>query len=383
MAAVSIVIPCLNEARTLGACIARAIGALEQCGLDDWEVLVADNGSTDGSIEIARLAGARVVEVPVRGYGAALHQGILAAKFPWVLFADADESYDFGELVNFIPALRAGADLVVGNRFAGGIAPGAMPFLHRYLGTPVLSFIGRKSFGVKLGDFNCGMRAITQKAYHQLDMRAPGMEFASEMIAKAGLHGMQIAEVPIHLHRDNRDRKPHLRTWSDGWKHLRLMLLLSPKWLLLFPAVFFLLAGLLLGSLLVISYVEIFNLILSIHTLYYASIFLMVGVQLMQFYVLARHYGSSMGLYPARGFSAAVSRNLGFEQSLVAGGLLFLLGVALSLLAVYRWQQAGFGPLDPVAVFRIIIPAGFCIALGMQVIVFGFLLFTLRNSKIN
>lgn len=373
--------PCLNEANTLARCISSARLALAQADITQSEIIIADNGSTDDSVAIATAAGARVVHVTTKGYGAALHAGILAAQYEWIIFADADESYDFADVPQFIPAIRSGADLVVGNRFTGGIDAGAMPLLHRYLGTPVISWIGRQSFAVSLGDFNCGMRAIRKAAYEQLNMQSPGMEFASEMIAKAGLQRMHIAEVPVRLHKDGRDRKPHLKTWQDGWKHLRLMLLLSPKWLLLAPAIFFLMLGLLLSSTLLFSYIQVFNLVLDIHTLYYASIFVMLGTQLLQFYVLARLYGSKMGLYPARQFSQKINRWLDFETGLLLGGSIFLLGILLSAYAVWQWQQAGFGPLDPSAVFRIIIPAGFCIALGMQIMVFGFLLYTIRQLQ--
>lgn len=381
MLSISVVMPCLNEARTLANCINSARKALQQHGIETSEIIVADNGSTDNSVQIAESLQAKVIHVATKGYGAALHAGITAAQYEWVVFADADESYNFGDLSHFLPAMHNGNALIVGNRFTGGIDTGAMPLLHRYLGTPVISWIGRQSFGVKLTDFNCGMRAIRKEAYLQLNMQSSGMEFASEMIAKAGLQRLPIAEVPVRLHKDGRDRKPHLQTWRDGWKHLRLILLLSPKWLLLAPAMFFLLAGLLLGSLLLFNYIEIFNLVLDIHTLYYASVFVMLGIQLLQFYVLARLYGSSIGLYPARRFSQWVFRWMGFETGLLSGALIFFVGIALSLYAVWQWQQAGFGSLEPSAVFRIIIPAGFCISLGMQIMVFGFLLYSLRQLQ--
>ncbi|TAD92089.1 MAG: glycosyltransferase family 2 protein [Bacteroidetes bacterium] len=378
MQSLTVVIPCLNEAQTLGKCVEKAKAALQKTGLA-YQVLVADNGSSDGSQSIAEAAGATVIAVAEKGYGAALHAGIMAATSQAVLFADADCSYDFAELERFLPPLEAGAQLVVGNRFTGGIRKGAMPFLHRYLGTPVISFIGRKSFKVTLGDFNCGMRAITKLAYEQLNMRSPGMEYASEMIAKAGLLNLRIAEVPVSLHKDGRNRRPHLRTWQDGWKHLRLILLLSPKWLLLFPALFFLVLGGLLSGLLLFSYVKVFSLVLDIHTLYYASVFVILGTQLLQFYVVARLYGSQVGLAAWQPLSKKMAHWFGFEKGLIVGGSIFCTGLALSFYAVWQWQQAGFGPLDPVAVFRIIIPAGFCIALGMQVVVFGFMLYTIQQ----
>lgn len=377
----SVVIPCLNEANTIGRCIQKARHALDRLNLVFSEIIVADNGSSDGSQAICENQKVRIIHVPQKGYGAALHAGISAAESEWVIFADGDDSYDFGEIPLFIPFMNADHDLVVGNRFGGKIHKGAMPFLHRYLGTPVISFIGRQSFKVPLTDFNCGMRAISKKAYQQLGMKAPGMEYASEMIAKAGIGNLRIAEVPVTLHKDGRGRKPHLRTWQDGWKHLRLILLLSPKWLLLYPALFFLIVGTLLGGILVFSFVRIFNVSLDIHTLYYASIMFMLGIQLLQFYILARLYGSSMGIYPARRLSKFVFEYLAFEKALISGFLIFLTGILLTGYAVYIWQQTGFGVLDPVYVFRIIIPAGFCLSLGMQVVVFGFLLYMLRQFQ--
>lgn len=381
MLSVSVVIPCLNEAKTIGTCLQKAKRSLAQLQLSFSEIIVADNGSNDGSMEICLAEGATVVRVEQRGYGAALDAGIREAKGDWIIFADGDDSYDFSEMGAFVPLMQEGYELVVGNRFAGNIQQNAMPFLHRYLGTPVISFIGRRSFQVPLSDFNCGMRAIKKSAYLNLGMKARGMEFASEMIAKAGLNQLKMAEVPVNLYKDGRGRKPHLRTWQDGWKHLRLILLLSPKWLLLYPAVLFLTIGSILGGLLVFSYIRIFNLVLDIHTLYYASVMFMVGIQLLQFYILARLYGSNMGIYPAKQFSNIVFRIMAFEKALVAGSFIFFLGLLLTAYAVFQWQQSGFGELDPAYIFRIIIPAGFCISLGMQVIVFGFLLYAFRQFR--
>ncbi|GAO43613.1 glycosyltransferase family 2 protein [Flavihumibacter petaseus] len=381
MNAISVVIPCLNEAATIGNCIRRARQALAQSEFDFSEIIVADNGSIDDSVNICRAENVKVVEASQKGYGSALHAGIMAASTPWIVFADGDESYDFGQLSLFIPPLEQGYDLVVGNRFGGTIAKGAMPFLHRYLGTPVISYIGRKSFHVTLTDFNSGMRAITRKAYLQLDMQAAGMEYASEMIAKAALNRLKITEVPIDLHKDQRNRKPHLRTWQDGWKHLKLILVFSPKWLLLFPAVFFLFTGCLLGGILVFSYIKIFNLVLDIHTLYFASIFLTLGFQLLQFYLLARLYGKRIGLYPDNKLTVFIRRRFTFEKSLLVGSVVFLAGIFLSAYAVFQWQENSFGALNPVSVFRIIIPGGFGITLGMQIIVFGFLLYIIKSIK--
>jgi glycosyltransferase involved in cell wall biosynthesis len=346
MLSISIVIPCLNEANTIEGCIKRARQTLEHLNIPAWEIIVADNGSTDGSQQIITGSGAALVLVPVTGYGAALDAGIRSANFEWIIFADGDSSYDFSDIGNFIPLMNASNDFIIGNRFSGNIEKGAMPFLHRYIGTPVISFIGRRSFGVNISDFNCGMRAIKKTAYEQLDMLSNGMEFATEMIAKASISKLKIAEVPVNLFIDKRGRKPHLNTWRDGWKHLRLILLLSPRLLLLYPAILFLLTGIFLSGALLFSYIKIFELILDIHTLYYASIMLMVGLQLLQFYVIARLFASNTGLDIQSNFSSGVQKLLSFERSLIAGAVLLFSGIAFTFFALYKWKLANFGPLD-------------------------------------
>ncbi len=293
----SIVIPCLNESATLPSCIERAKLLLEKNHLKG-EIIIADNGSTDDSAMIALTGGARLVEVKEKGYGAALHAGIKQSESDYILFADGDDSYHFDEAGAFIKAFDEGAEVVIGNRFRGGIEKNAMPFLHRYFGTPIISFLGRRSFHVSLGDFNCGMRGIKKEVYSQLDMKSTGMEYATELIAKASYKKMQIVEVPIKLHKDGRDRKPHLKTWSDGWKHLKLILLLSPKWLLLYPALFFLLTGGLLGISILSTQVKIFNVRLDIHTLYFCSVFGILALTFLEFYYMVNYYGMSIGVYP-------------------------------------------------------------------------------------
>ncbi|MSX34697.1 MAG: glycosyltransferase, partial [Actinobacteria bacterium] len=243
----SVVLPCLNEAETLAVCIRKARASMNELGIDG-EVVIADNGSTDGSQDIARSEGARVVDVPTRGYGAALIAGITDAKGTFVIMGDADDSYDLSNLGPFIEALRGGAELVMGNRFAGGIAPGAMPALHRYLGNPVLTAVGRVLFRSPVKDFHCGLRGFRRDAILELDLRTTGMEFASEMVVKATLNKLTIVEVPTTLSPDGRSRPPHLRTWRDGWRHLRFLLLYSPKWLFLYPGIVVFLLGLILGG---------------------------------------------------------------------------------------------------------------------------------------
>jgi glycosyltransferase involved in cell wall biosynthesis len=378
----SIVIPCLNESATIGICIARANSLLSKIPFPG-EVIVADNGSTDNSRQIAQVAGARVITAVPKGYGAALHAGICHAKGNFVLFGDGDNSYHFDEAMPLVDQLSHGNDLVIGNRFRGGIEQNAMPFLHRYLGTPVISFVGRKSFRLKLGDFNCGLRAIRKSSYELLQMQSKGMEYATEMIAKASYQKLKVAEVPVKLYRDGRQGHSHLHTWSDGWRHLRLILLLSPKWLLLLPSLLFLLLGLLFGSVLTYSYVQVAHIELGIHTLYYSSVCLVLSFQLFQWYILAKMHGTQTGLFPEKKIPAFIISHFSFEKGLLSGLMLIIIGFVLSLNVFLHWQGKDFGPLDPVQTFRTVIPAGFLIMVGMQLIVFGFLVYTLRNIYSN
>jgi len=283
----TILMPCLNEAATVGSCVAKARGFLERAGIAG-EVLVADNGSEDGSSALAQQAGARVVQVAERGYGAALAAGIAAARGRYVIMGDADDSYDFSRLEPFVDKLRQGYPLVVGNRFKGGIRPGAMPPLHRYLGNPVLSFVGRLFFGAGVGDFHCGLRGFDRAAVRSLDLRTPGMEFASELVVKAALAGWRIAEVPTTLHPDGRGRPPHLRSWRDGWRHLRFLLLFSPRWLFLYPGLVLLVLGVALTTALYFAPLRVFGAGLDIHSMLYASAAALLGMQLCLFALFAR-----------------------------------------------------------------------------------------------
>lgn len=378
---ITILMPCLNEVKTLPGCIQSAQELLRISGWNG-QILVADNGSTDGSIEYCRSHHIPCIQVAERGYGAALHAGILAAQTTHVLFADADGSYAFNQALPMLKALQEGADLVVGNRFEGGIEKGAMPLLHRYFGTPVISMLGRQSFRVPIHDFNCGMRGLSRNAYSSLNMQSTGMEYATEMIARAAHAGLRIEEVPIPLYRDQRDRKPHLKTWQDGWRHFRLILLLSPKWLLLFPAIFFLAIGLCLGGALLFSTLKIQQVYLDIHTLYFCSVFLLLAFTFFQFYYLAMVVGASMGLYPLRGLSGWISRSLSFEKGIGIGLLLFLLGLGLSGYAVWTWAEKQFQALNPSETFRIVIPGGFCMIVGLQFLVFSFLITMLQQKKV-
>jgi len=376
----SIVMPCLNEEETLPVCISKAKSFINKLSIPA-EIIVADNGSTDNSLTICHEAGVRCVQVAAKGYGSALHHGILEAKGSHVIFADADDSYDFSESGVFLDAFDKGFDIVIGNRFKGGIMKNAMPFLHRYLGTPVISYMGRRSFHVPIKDFNCGMRGVKKSAYEQLQMKSQGMEYATELIAKASYKKCNITEVPVKLYRDGRKRKPHLKTWSDGWKHLKLILLLSPKWLLLYPALFFMLLGLVLGGSILSSQVRVFNVNLDIHTLYFCSIFLVLALTFMEFYCMVRIYGMSRELYRQNGITIWISKHLNFEKGLLTGGGLFLAGIVINASALYKWSLVNFRELNPESIFRIIIPGGFCMIAGLQFVVFSFFITMIKSNN--
>jgi len=361
----TILMPCLNEAETLGTCVRKARDYLARSGIAG-EVLVADNGSTDGSQAIAESLGARVVAVPERGYGAALIAGIAAARGRFVIMGDSDDSYDFTALDPFVAKLREGCELVMGNRFKGGIMPGAMPPLHRYLGNPVLSTIGRLFFGSPVGDFHCGLRGFDRDAMRRLELRAPGMEFASEMVVKATVQGLRMAEVPTTLSPDGRSRPPHLRSWRDGWRHLRFLLVFCPRWLFLYPGAGLFLAGLLAMALLLPGPVSAAGLTFDVHTLLYASGAMIMGFQAVQFWVFARIYGAQEGVVPEEGRLSALLGRFGLEPALVVAGLLVLVGLGLGVAAVVIWGAEHFGPLSGMGAMRVAIASVTAMVLGLQ-----------------
>ena len=371
----SIVIPCLNEETTVGDVVAKGIASLARLGVAG-EVIVADNGSTDRSREVAAEAGARVVDVPAKGYGAALMGGISAARSMYVLMADADDSYDLGAIEPFLTALRAGNDLVMGNRFKGGIEPGAMPTLHRYLGNPVLSFVARLFFGGKSGDFHCGMRAFRRDAVQALDLRTTGMEFASEMVVKAHLAHLRIAEVPTMLHRDRRPRRPHLRTWRDGWRHLRFLLLYSPRWLFLYPGALLMLAGGLVGLRLLLGPLQAGNVGFDVHTLVYAAAGVIVGFQAVAFGVFTKVFAISEGLLPDDPRLGRLFRFITLETGLVVGFVLLVIGLGTGIWAVRVWSEARFGSLssDEPLTLRLAIVSATALALGVEITMASFFL---------
>jgi glycosyltransferase involved in cell wall biosynthesis len=369
----TILMPCLNEAETVARCIQKA-----QSFLDDnnvlGEVLIADNGSTDGSQEIAQAQGARVVKVEPKGYGNALLGGIHAAKGQYIIMGDADDSYNFSNLEGFVEKLRDGYELVMGNRFKGGIKRGAMPFLHRYLGNPVLSAIGRLFFDTPAGDFHCGLRGFCRDSILSLDLRTTGMEFASEMVVKASLFGCKVAEVPTTLSPAGRSRAPHLRTWQDGWRHLRFLLLYSPRWLFLYPGIFLMGLGMVISTLLVLGPITLAGRTFDIHTLLYSAMAIVLGYQAILFAVFTKIFAISEGLMPEDQRLQRVFRYIRLETGLAIGGILFLLGIGLTSYTYWAWSMRAFGDLQPSRTFRIAIPAVLALILGVQTILYSFFL---------
>ena len=362
---VSIIMPCLNEAETLATCIKKAQWFIAENDLAG-EVIIADNGSNDGSQEIARRLNARVVPVPTKGYGSALKGGIAAARGKYIIMGDADDSYDFSSLNPFIKKLRNGYDLVMGNRFKGGIESGAMPFLHRYLGNPVLTGIGKLLFASPCNDFHCGLRGFRKDAISSLELQTTGMEFASEMVVKATLHKMQITEVPTTLSPDGRSRPPHLNTWRDGWRHLRFLLMYSPRWLFFYPGIFLILAGLLSTLSLLPSP--------KVHSLLYSSSAMTIGFQIVMFALFTKVFGISEGLLPEDRRLNRLFKYLNLETGLIAGCILLLMGTAASVYAFGIWGQHDFGSLNPTETMPIVIPGVTCLALGIQAIFSSFFL---------
>lgn len=379
---VTIVMPCLNEAETLATCVDHAMAALRENGISG-EVIVGDNGSTDGSQAIAAAHGARVVDVPARGYGAALNAAITAARGRFVLMGDADDSYDFAHLPRFLAELRNGADLVMGNRFLGGIGPGAMPALHRYLGNPVLSKLGRLLFHAQIGDFHCGMRAFSREAYDRLALRTTGMEFASEMIVKASLLKQKIVEVPTTLKKDGRSRPPHLKTWTDGWRHLRFLLMYSPRWLFMFPGLSLMIGGFALMAWLLPAERPLGYVNLGVDTLAYAAAAVLLGFQLVFFGVAAKVFAVTEGLLPEDKDFERWFKYVTLETGLIAGIVLVGIGLAIAISSVSTWAHTGYGPLPPVQMMRKTLPAMTCLMLGTEVCFGSFFLSLLGLKRVS
>lgn len=369
----SFVIPCLNEEKTLATCIKKAKKFIEREGVIA-EIIIADNGSTDASTEIALAEGAKVVDVSRKGYGAAISGGIKAAQGRYVIMGDADDSYDFENLDAFLKELRAGAELVMGDRFAGGIDRKAMPFLHRYLGNPVLSFLGRLFFKSSIRDFHCGLRGFNRKSIIKLNLTCPGMEFASEMVVKASLQGLKINEVPTTLKKDGRDRPPHLNTWKDGWRHLKFLLIYSPKWLFFFPGISLLLIGIIGIGTLSLGGISIGNLNFDYHTMLYSSAFAVCGVQMLSFAFISKTMGRMMALWKS---SDAMLKTVDIfiqEKTLFFFFALLLSGLYLGFTTINRWGDINYGPITDLSILRLSIMSITLIIIAGQGILSWFLL---------
>lgn len=376
----TILMPCLNEAETLEVCIRKALGFLEKHQVRG-EVLIADNGSTDGSQTIAEKTGARVVPVKDKGYGNALLGGIAAAKGRYIIMGDADDSYDFVNLMPFVEKLREGYDLVMGNRFRGGILPGAMPPLHYYLGNPVLTGLGRLFFCPEIGDYHCGLRGFSKAAAERMELRTTGMEFASEMVVKASLLKMRICEVPTTLKKDGRNRPPHLRSWRDGWRHLRFMLMHSPRWLFLIPGALMMLVGLLTGLWLLPGPQKIGNITFDVHTMLYAGLAVLIGFQSVIFAVFTKTFAITSGLLPKDERMEKLFKYITLEVGLIIGVLLIIAGLGGTAYAVLGWQKNQFGNLVPADTLRTVIPSFVLLALGCQTVLSSFFMSVLGLKR--
>ena len=379
----TILMPCLNESETLALCINKARAWVSR-NIIPTEVLIADNGSTDGSLAIAESLGARVIKVRQRGYGSALFHGCMAAKGDWIIMGDSDDSYDFSKLDFFVQKLKEGYDLVMGNRFLGGIAPGAMPWKNRYVGNPILTWVGRMLFKCPAKDFHCGLRGFRKDSFLRMDLRTTGMEFASEMVIKANLFGMRIAEVPTTLSKDGRSRMPHLKPWRDGWRHLRFMLLFSPRWLFIIPGITLFTLSLFVYVLLLAGPISFGGVSFDVHTLFFAGAGMVLGYLAASLGVVIRMFGIREGLLKEH----LVLEKLRLSPVLEVGGaigfLLFLGGLVSGFLALIEWSSVGFGALEPGALLRQISLAIVFMQLGgitiMTSVIIGFLALPTRNE---
>ena len=376
----SVVIPCLNEAETIEICIGKANAALKENGIRG-EIIVADNGSTDGSQEIAERTGALVVSISHKGYGAALMGGIAAARGRYVIMGDADDSYNFGDIPVFLAELRRGNELVMGNRFRGEIKPGAMPPLHRYLGNPVLSWLGRLFYHAPCNDFHCGLRAFSRASYERMGLRTTGMEFASEMIVKASLFGIRISEVPTTLSRDGRSHPPHLHTWRDGWRHLRFLLLYSPRWLFLYPGILLMATGLLVGIWLLPEPRRLGSVTFDVDTLVFAAMAILLGFQAITFAAFTKIFAISEGLLPEDPYLSRLFRYVTLEVGLLVGAVLILGGLGGSLYAVVFWARHHFGTLNSERMLRAVVPSAVALTLGVEAILSSFFMSVLGLTR--
>jgi len=372
--------PCLDEEATLGACIRQVRETFLRHNLSG-EIIVADNGSVDRSREIAEGLGVRIVRVERKGYGSALMGGIAAAQGKYIVMGDADGSYDFSQIPVFLEKLRSGYDLVMGNRFLGGIKPGAMPPLHRYLGNPFLTAIGRLFFRAKCHDFYCGLRGFTKAAYESMTLRTTGMEFASEMVIKASLLSMPVCEVPTTLSPDGRAGRSHLRTWHDGFRGLRFLLLYSPRWLFLYPGLTLLLAGIVAAAWLLPGPRKVGHSVLDIHTLLYAVVAILTGFQAVIFAFFTKVFGITEGLLPEDPRLTRAFRTLTLEKGLLVGGALLTVGISIAVYSFYLWNRSGFGPMNPVILVRLVAAVIVSVTLGVEIVLSSFFLSILGIAR--
>lgn len=366
----TILMPCLNEAETLAICVRKARRFLSESGIDG-EVLIADNGSSDGSQEIAANEGARVIHVEQKGYGSALIAGCNAALGQYVIMGDSDDSYDFLHLMSFVDKLRAGCDLVMGNRFAGGIEKGAMPFSHRYIGNPVLSFIGRLFFHSKIRDFHCGLRGYNRQSIANLNLKTTGMEYASEMVVMAELNGLRIEEVPTTLKKDGRSTPPHLRSFRDGWRHLKFLFLYCPNWLFLYPGIFLCIIGIIGGAILIAGNLTVGGVAFGIHTLLYMAFCLIIGVNIIFLFAFTKVYAAN-NHFISKSRSIEALERFSVDRGILIGAILSALGIALTIAAFVIWGKTGFSELTPEQTMRVIIPATALTEIGVQFIFASF-----------
>lgn len=369
----TILMPCLNEAETLAICIDKAKGFIDKHRINA-EILIADNGSIDGSVGIALGKEVRLLHVPERGYGAALKAGIEHAKGKYVIMGDADDSYDFSALEGILSELRSGGGLVMGNRFAGGIEKGAMPWLHYYLGNPVLSYIGRKFYRIDIGDFHCGLRGGDVSILRSLDLHSPGMEFASEMVVKSAINDVDIREVPVKLRKDGRTRPPHLRTWRDGWRHLKFLSMFSPRWLFLLPGILLFLLCSTLLMWLSLSPIVVFDVGLDIHTMAYMSAGACLGMQMIMFALATRHLGMLHRWLPYNEKYDSLFRFLTLEKLIFVSISLLAIGLLIAGVAIDDWAGTGFGGLNPRDTMRKVMPSVTCIMLAGQIFLTAFMI---------
>ena len=369
----TILMPCLNEAETLEICIKKALKSIKDNNIKG-EVLIADNGSTDGSQDIAKANGARVINVHIKGYGSALIEGTKQAYGKYIIMGDADDSYDFSNIMPYVKKLREGYELVMGNRFKGGIEKGAMPWSHKYIGTPIISFLGKLFYKSKVGDFNCGMRGYNKESILNLDLKCTGMEYASEMIVQANLNNLKIGEIATTLKKDGRTRSPHLKTFSDGWRHLKFLLMYSPRWLFLYPGLILILIGLVGSLLFMIKDIHIGNIVLGVHSRLYFGAMIVVGFQIVTCSLFAKTYAIHSGMNPKTDKISNLLNKITLEKGLIIGIFLAIIGLALSIYSLCIWQNAAWGNLNPVDVMPITIPAVYLIIIGIQMTFSSFLL---------